>query len=158
MTEQLRHIVISAIAGTGLFAGLVFAFSLVVMRALLELPADQGMRTMQRINRLILAPLFLVVFVVTAIQCAVIAFVAWTTPTMIDRWYLFAGALTFLIGCVGVTALRSVPLNTRLGAADRSQAHSVWPAFVAAWMPWNHVRTICGLLATVLLASGLPSA
>ena len=59
MPPLLQTLAIAAIVGGGLVTGLLFAFSLVVMRALLELPAEAGMTTMQRINLLIVRPLFL---------------------------------------------------------------------------------------------------
>ena len=73
MPEHLRLLVIAAVVGSGLVTGVLFAFSLVVMRALREMPPATGMAAMQRINVLILTPLFLG----TALLCVGIAALAW---------------------------------------------------------------------------------
>jgi len=39
--------------------------------------------------------------------------------------------------------------------APRGQAATAWPAYVKAWLRWNHLRTALGLGATVLLTLAL---
>ena len=56
--------------------GHFFAFSNSVMTALGKLPAEQGIATMQTINIVILNPLFLSVFIGTAIACVPPSFLA----------------------------------------------------------------------------------
>jgi uncharacterized membrane protein len=51
-----------AALGSGLMAGLYFAFSTAVMPALGGLPQEQGIAAMQKINAAILNPLFLFLF------------------------------------------------------------------------------------------------
>jgi uncharacterized membrane protein len=58
----VRAIALGAALGTGLMAGLFFAFSVSVMRALASRPAAEGIAAMQAISRAILNPVFLVVF------------------------------------------------------------------------------------------------
>ena len=55
-----------AIMGSGLMAGLFFAFSTAVMAALARLPAAQGADAMNAINVVIVNPLFLAVYMGTA--------------------------------------------------------------------------------------------
>ena len=59
--------------GSALMAGTFFAFSNFVMPALGKLPAEQGLAAMQSINRVVLNPLFLSVFVGTAVAAAILA-------------------------------------------------------------------------------------
>jgi uncharacterized membrane protein len=69
--------------GAGLVAGVFFAFSSFVMKALAQLPAEQGVAAMQRINVVVLNPAFLGVFVGTAAiagLCAAGALFSWGTP------------------------------------------------------------------------------
>jgi hypothetical protein len=56
-----------AALGTGLIAGLLFAFSAFVMNALARLPPEQGIAAMQSINVAVLNPLFFTVFFGTAV-------------------------------------------------------------------------------------------
>lgn len=55
--------------GSGLIAGVFFAFSTFVMTALARRPPAEGMAAMQAINVAVLNPLFLGVFVGTAVTC-----------------------------------------------------------------------------------------
>jgi len=146
---------VAAVVGAGVVSGLLFAFSLVVMRALRELPPAHGMRTMQRINVLILTPAFLIVFVGTAALCVGILAVevrAWTAPGALWR---VAGAAAYLVGPLGVTAAVNVPLNNRLASVPPERAGEAWPPYVDTWLRWNHVRTALGVASTALLAVGL---
>ena len=67
--------------GCGLIAGLFFAFSIAVMQALARLPAAGGIAAMQSINSAILNPLFLAVFLGTAVGCALMII------TALARWH-----------------------------------------------------------------------
>jgi uncharacterized membrane protein len=58
--------------GCGLMAGLFFAFSVSVMRALAALPSAAGLAAMQSINVAIINPMFLAAFFGTAVACLLI--------------------------------------------------------------------------------------
>ena len=60
---MLNSLPLLVCVGAGLVGGVFFAFSAFVMKALAELPAAQGIQAMQRINVVVLNPLFLGVFV-----------------------------------------------------------------------------------------------
>src|SRR5262249_7723397 len=69
--------------GTGLMAGMYFAFSSSVMQALDDLAPSDGTAVMQSINRAVPNPVFLLVFLGTALGCvalAVVALVRWGDP------------------------------------------------------------------------------
>ncbi|MGH8621875.1 MAG: hypothetical protein ACRET3_07030, partial [Burkholderiales bacterium] len=53
--------------GAGTVGGVFFAFSTFVMKALAQLPASQGVAAMQRVNVVVLNPLFLGVFMGSAL-------------------------------------------------------------------------------------------
>lgn len=151
----MPHIVIAAIVGSGLMSGLLFAFSVVVMRALRELPAPVGMFAMQRINVLIINPLFLLVFLGTAMLCAAVGVLAVRGLGGAAAPWLVAGAVAYLAGPLGVTVAFNVPLNNRLATVPADRAEAEWPAYVKAWLVWNHVRTALGALSVGLLGMGL---
>lgn len=75
MTEGLLFILklISAL-GSGLMAGVFFAFSTSVMKALDQLPPNESIAAMQSINVAIINPLFLSVFLGTAVGCLALVF------------------------------------------------------------------------------------
>jgi len=155
MPELLQPLLVAAIVSGALITGLLFAFSLVVMRALSELPADAGMRTMQRINVLIVNPLFMVLFFGSSALCLAVAVIAARSLPATGAWLLLAGAIAYLLGPLLTTMVFNVPLNNQLASAAPHEAPTQWPRYVSAWLRWNHVRTALGTVAIALLACGL---
>ncbi len=144
--------------GSGLMAGVLFAFSTFVMRALARQPAAHGIAAMQSINVTALNPWFMGVFFGTAATCGVLALgslVLWPAP---GAWLLLVGSASYLLGTFLVTMVCNVPWNNRLAAADAASAAGqiLWARYVSRWTAWNHVRTVAALaaLAAFLLAMG----
>jgi uncharacterized membrane protein len=108
----------------GLMAGVFFAFSAFVMKALVRLPTTQGVAAMQSINVAVINPLFLGPFLGTAAACVLLAGAAlasWQRPA---RPYLLAGSLLYLLGSVLVTMVCYVPRNNALApVGDSSCIH-----------------------------------
>lgn len=137
--------------GAGLVAGVFFAFSNFVMKALGQLPAEQGVAAMQRINAVVLNPAFLALFVGTAAVaglCGAGAVLAWGS---VRSALLLTAAVLYVVGCFGVTAAFNVPRNERLArlAADSAEAAAYWPAYQREWRLWNHVRALASAVAAV---------
>ena len=158
MLNQIHFVVVlAAILGSGLIAGVFFAFSTFVMKALSRLTAEEGIRAMQSINITVLNLWFLGVFLGTAVVCVVL--LTWS----LFRWnqtgsgYLIAGSTFYLLGCLMVTGIFNVPKNEVLAKIDASDANSVslWHNYVIEWTNWNHVRTIASALAAVCFSSVL---
>jgi uncharacterized membrane protein len=143
--------------GCGTIAGVFFAFSTFVMKALARLPSEEGIAAMQSINVFALNSWFLVAFLGTAAFCVattIVAVVQWSEPFAI---FLLLGGVVYLAGCFAVTMLFNVPMNEALAvlpptAPDRTAR---WASYVSGWTTWNHVRTVASLLAAALLAIGL---
>ena len=153
-SDVLFALVVGAAVGCGLIGGLLFAFSSFVMTALARQPAECGIRTMQAINVAILNPLFLSIFLGTAAASAALVAASLAQPG--SRAVLLpAGATLYLVGVFGVTVLVNVPLNNALEAlaAGSPEAARFWPGYVRRWTRWNHVRTVCALVASVLLTA-----
>lgn len=135
--------------GTGLMAGLFFAFSVCVMQALQALPPAQGIAAMQSINVVIINRWFLTVFFGTALAClaaVATALVNWRDPRAA---YWLAGGALYLVGTIVVTMLFNVPRNNALAAvaAGSAQGATLWADYLATWTRWNHVRTAASLAA-----------
>ncbi len=155
--DVLFALSVGAAVGCGLIGGLLFAFSSFVMTALSRQPAECGIRTMQAINVAILNPLFLSVFLGTALGSAALLVTALARLASRGDMLLSAGAALYLLGVFGVTMTVNVPLNNALEALDGGspEAARFWPAYVRRWTRWNHLRTVCALLASVLLTVAL---
>ncbi|MQA30774.1 MAG: DUF1772 domain-containing protein, partial [Luteitalea sp.] len=121
---------VSAI-GCGLVAGIFFAFSTSVMKALGNLPPEQGIAAMQSINVAIINPWFLTPFLGTAVTCvsmAIASLVRWDDPR---AWYWLGGGVVYIVGVLLVTMIFNVPRNDALAAVApaSSKAATLWVAY-----------------------------
>lgn len=80
-----------AALGSGVMAGTFFAFSNFLMRALARLPAEQGIGAMQAINITVINPLFMIVFLGTAMASALLAVRALSIWDGANASFLLAG-------------------------------------------------------------------
>jgi len=157
MSGLITVIIVAAISGAGLVTGLLFAFSNFVMRALADLPSEKGMFAMQRINETIINPVFLTLFLGTPVMCLVIAVISGLNINHSGNLFLLLGALAYLIGPFGITAIFNVPLNNLLARADVIDADKIWPMYQIRWQRWNHIRTYFGVVSVVFMTMGLGS-
>ena len=146
-----------ACIGAATVGGVFFAFSTFVMRALAQLPAGQGVAAMQRINVVVLNPLFLGLFLGTAFlctACAVAAFLPWSAQR---SPLLVASGGLYLAGSLGVTMARNVPRNKKLARAAPEAAGTAdyWRQYVREWTRWNHVRTVASIGSAACSAASL---
>jgi uncharacterized membrane protein len=118
------------------------------------LPAGGGVPAMQRINEVILDPVFLLFFFGTAVLSLVLLISHLGQLGRPGAWLACAGALLYLIGCMGVTMVFNVPLNNKLAAMPVTATDLVeqWQAFRVPWTLSNHVRTITCALAAAAFA------
>jgi uncharacterized membrane protein len=132
-----------AALGCGLIGGVFFAFSTFVMKALARRPAAEAIAAMQAINVAVINPMFLGVFLGTAVVCVVAAVGAigrWSEP---GAGFLLTGATLYVVGTFGVTIGFNVPLNNALAAVAPTDADAggEWDDYRRRWSAWNHVRT-----------------
>jgi uncharacterized membrane protein len=156
--DELIHVMtfVSAL-GCGLVAGVFFAFSTFVMKALTRLPPAQGIAAMQAINVAVLNRWFFAAFFGTTVGClllVVLSLLRWQSPG--STWRLIGCAL-YLIGTILVTIICNVPRNDALAALEAGSADGAtrWAKYVPAWTAWNHVRTAAALAASVSLTIAL---
>lgn len=157
MSTPLQAVTVATAVATGLVAGVFFAFSTFVMKALEAQPGTQGMTAMQEINRTVVNPWFMLALggaAVATLGLAVLAVVQWGRPA--SPW-LLAGSLSYLIGTFGLTGAYHVPLNDRLDKVSPRAADAAarWAAYAGDWTTWNHVRTLAAVVAAALLTVAL---
>jgi uncharacterized membrane protein len=157
MNGGLYAVTLATALGCGLVAGVFFAFSTFVMPALRRLPPEHGIATMQSINKLAVTPAFMTALFGTAVAC--LGLVAWVVISWGERpaaLVLVGGAL-YLVGTIGVTMARNVPLNDRLATLHLQGADAAgrWDEYVTKWTVWNHLRTAASLAAAATLTIAL---
>ena len=142
-------VVLAGALGAATIGGVFFAFSTFVMRALAQLPAAHGIAAMQRINVVVLNPVFLGTFLGTALLQALSALLAIWAWVAIRSPLLIAAAVLYVVGSFGVTMACNVPRNERLRAlaAESSAAQQDWPVYLREWTRWNHIRTVASVAA-----------
>lgn len=133
--------------GAATIGGVFFTFSTFVMKALAQLPASHGAAAMQRINVVVLNPLFLGTFMGTAVLGvggAIHSILSWHAAR---SPLLLVAALLYVLGSFAVTIACNVPMNNRLARLEPASAEAAayWPVYLRDWSRWNHVRTAASL-------------
>ena len=131
----------------GVLAGLYFAFSAFVMRALGRIEPKAGIAAMNAINADIQRSLFMPIFLGSTFVAAILVPVALRRLELPYGLPVLAGSLIYLSGMFLVTMLRNVPLNNALMMVDGSSAEdpATWSRYLTQWTQWNHMRTFASL-------------
>ncbi|MBA1148537.1 DUF1772 domain-containing protein [Ectothiorhodospiraceae bacterium WFHF3C12] len=143
--------------GTGLVAGLFFAFSTFVMTALAAIPQSHGIAAMQAINTVILRSLFMPLFFGTTLAGLVLAGYGLLHSENPASAPALAGGTIYFVGMFLCTVVFNVPLNNRLAAVTPSAEGSsaVWRRYLKEWTAWNHVRTMSSTVACALYLAAI---
>ena len=155
MSTWLYILTLLAALGSGIMAGLFFAFSTFVMQALGKSPAAVGIAAMQSINQTILKPIFILVFFGTALLSLSLVVLGGSDAGA--HWRQGAASL-YVLGSIAITMVFNVPLNNRLAkvAPDSADGAALWAQYLNLWTRWNHERTIACTGATAGFIVGMP--
>jgi uncharacterized membrane protein len=152
-------VALTAIAalGCGLVAGVFFAFSTFVMKAIGRLPPAQGIAAMQAINVAAIPSAFFLSGLGTALGC--VALIVWALVEWHEPFapYLLSGGALYLIGAMAVTVAFNLPRNDSLATVDPEGPEAVghWSRYLSGWTVWNHVRGAAALAASAALIAAL---
>ncbi|SCB57659.1 Uncharacterized membrane protein [Rhizobium aethiopicum] len=148
---------VAAAIGSGVVAGIFFAFSTFIMSAFSRIPAEQGIAAMNSINVTIVRSPFMGLFVPTAVLCLLIAVLALIDWRGGASALMLAGAALYLLASFASTIIFNVPMNDALAKVGGNDPDAVqlWTTYVRDWTRWNHVRTIASLLASVAFVRAL---
>jgi uncharacterized membrane protein len=153
MNRVMEWVTLGTVLGSGLAAGVFFAFSGFVMPALDRLPPAQGITAMQSLNKLAVTPPLMTVLFGTALTGAALSVWAVTSWGQRPAPWVLAGSVVYFLGVIVVTIAANVPLNNALDAVrpEGTGAAAHWSSFYGHWMAWNHVRSAAALGAAALL-------
>jgi uncharacterized membrane protein len=157
MNDITFALTLIAALGCGLSAGVFFAFSSFVMRALARLHPETGIAAMQAINVAAVGVAFMLALFGPAATCVALAGLAVAEWDEAHAGYLIAGSALYLIGVIALTIAYHVPRNHALAGVQRNSADAArqWARYVARWTAWNHVRVAAALAAAAALTLAL---
>lgn len=151
-------LLVLATIGTGLMAGLFFAYTVSVMPALRGVEDRVFVDVMQRINRAIQNAAFGLVFVGAALT-GLVAAVMDVAGDGAGPWVPLGVAL-YIVTLV-ITFAINIPLNNRLDVAGRpgriADPAGARRAFEGPWVRWNAIRTltcVAGFACLVVALAG----
>lgn len=141
----------TAMLSAAMLAGIYGIFSNTLMPALATSPDQAAARVMQDINRVILNPVFLGLFIGSALSGLAILILAGLTGQLTIT--VAAASVMLSVTCL-TTATVNVPLNDQLGdtALDNLELSSLWHYYLDRWVRWNHIRGVLCALSAVLYA------
>lgn len=144
-----------SIVSTGLTAGLFYGWSVSVIPGLTRISDEAYISTMQNINRAIINPGFIVPFMGIPVVLAGASVVHFRSGDTRRGWLLAGAAATYVVGVLGVTGTRNVPLNDALDAFDLRSATSVAIAerrssYETPWNRWHHLRAAANVASFAL--------
>ncbi len=133
----------------GLAAGVFYAFSSLVMRALARIPSSAGIAAMQSINVSVINPWFMGAFFGPAVICCFLVAISLLKWNRQGAAFILAGSALYLVGTMAVTFAFNVPLNDALAIVDPASPEGArqWASYLTTWTNWNHLRTAAALLA-----------
>lgn len=151
--RALIVLILFAAIGSGVVAGIFFAFSSFVMPALARVDPRSGIEVMNAINVTVYNRGFMFVFMGTAAACLLLAPASYLWWDRLDGKLLLFAALTFLTLSVFVTLAFNVPLNDALSVTDDGshQQAELWGRVLDEWPFWNHARTLASMLSAITL-------
>ncbi|GAB1257452.1 DUF1772 domain-containing protein [Aurantivibrio plasticivorans] len=138
---------------TGLMAGIYFVFSVVIMKSLAALPANDGAKAMNKINDVILNTAFMPLFFISTLWFA--GLIVWSFADWhVGRSSLeVSAAVIYIVGMFCVTAFGNVPLNNYLKQSEDNEQYltRAWQEYLSKWTVLNHLRTISCIAACAVL-------
>lgn len=142
----------------GLVAGLLFAFAVVVMPGISNLPDREFIRAFQVMDRIIQnnQPLFMLAWVGSVVGLIASAGIGFARLDGVELGLLVAATAVYLVGVQLPTVAINIPLNNRLQGVDIARVSEQVLAderrkFEARWNRSNRARTVFSVLSTLLL-------
>lgn len=141
---------------TGLSAGLFYSWAVSVIPGTKKVSDLVYLESMQSINREIINPWFLVIFL-GPIVLIILSGIGYYRAENIEVFgYLIATFLTYMVGTVGVTAFGNVPMNEALDTLQLSglsleQLKVIRLDYESKWNRLHSIRTVFSVVAFALL-------
>jgi len=147
-------LMVAATVASGLGAGVYFAYQTSVTWALGEIDDDAYVATFQWINRKIVNPWFVAVFLGAPVLAVATVVMYWGERGSLVSLLVTGAVLN--IASIAITIAGNIPLNTELdqaGTVSGAAATAVRTRFEARWNRLHLVRTVASVGGFVALAA-----
>ena len=151
-------VLVLTILFTGLSAGLFYGWEVSVIPGTKKIGLNNYLQTMQTINREIINPAFMLVFM-GPLLFQIISTYQFRNSSLF--WWCLGAMVIYAIGTFGITALGNVPLNDTLEAIKLDQltqedANTIRADYETPWNTLHRWRTLFAILSfTLLLIAGV---
>lgn len=140
-----------------LVAGFLFAFALVVMPGMRNLPDGEFLRAFQVVDRVIQhnQPIFLLVWIGSIATLVASGVLGFPHLDVTGRLLIIFALVVYLLGVQLPTFAIHIPLNNKLqalnvDAMDEASRRTAREDFEPRWNRWNAVRTALASLTSLL--------
>jgi uncharacterized membrane protein len=149
-------ILVLAIFSTGLMAGIFFTWSNAVAPGIGKLSDIGYLSALQSMNRVILNPVFRIIFIGAVITVALLPIFYFKTYPVNLFWLFIIAFIIYWIGAFGVTFLGNIPLNrildqTNLETITLEDTKALRVTIEAKWNNLNLIRSISSGITFLLL-------
>ncbi|TYA69897.1 anthrone oxygenase family protein [Seonamhaeicola marinus] len=140
---------------TGLTAGLCFTWANAVTPGIGNLNDLEYLKAFQQMNRVIINPTFIIVFMGPFVLHMANIFLFKNDPNSIT-WLIIIAAILYILGLVSVTVLGNIPLNemidkVNLDSMSLENVRALRTSFENKWNSFHLARTISSCLSFILL-------
>ncbi|MEM1202238.1 MAG: DUF1772 domain-containing protein [Acidobacteriota bacterium] len=156
--DTFQITLVSATLLCSLVAGFVFAFACVAMPGIGTLGNREFLQSFQVMDRVIQnnQPLFILVWAGSAAALLLSAVLGFSHLAGLDRVLLLVAAVVYFAGVQLPTLAINVPLNNQLqtlelGEMGDDALAAARAGFEPRWNRWNRIRTVLGVVTSVLL-------
>jgi uncharacterized membrane protein len=132
---------------SGLMAGLFYSWSISVTPGLAKIGDENYLKAFQSMNRAIINPVFLIVFMGLVIMLLMLTYLYYNSPAPSQSWFIISAMVIYLLGVMAVTIFGNIPMNNTLEVLqietiNHEQMTSFRLGFESKWNKLNMIRTI----------------
>ena len=150
----------TAVIVSGLMAGLLYGWAVSIIPGTIRVGDHTYVETMQDINRAIINPAFVIPFMGVPLVLGAASVVHFRTGDTRRGWLLAGATGTYVVGVLGVTVRKNIPLNDALDAFDLPAAGSEdlsdrRRTYEGPWNRFHRVRTAASVVSFALAAAAM---
>ena len=149
-------IIIVAILSTGLMAGIFFTWTNAVKPGIGTLDDMTYMKAFQAMNRLILNPLFYIVFILPVLTISISTYMSFGSTKLYVFELFLLSTLLYVLGVFLITIIGNIPLNELLENTDLekislTELSDLRGKIENKWNNFNLIRTVSSFISFLLL-------